>query len=487
MKPKRILGAAAGLLAALAAVLVVNALRVTAPPALPPSPSAPPAVAAPVIAAHLSAALRVETVSHEDRALDDPSALLRLHALLAQTYPRVHAALTREVLGGGALLFTWKGSDPALAPAIFAAHQDVVPVEPGTEGAWTEPPFSGAISGGFVWGRGALDDKLSLIALLEAAESLLAEGFAPKRTVFLAFGCDEEVLGERGAKVIVETLAARGVHAEYAIDEGMVVTEGILPGVAPPVAVIGLGEKGFASIELSVRTEGGHSSMPPAETTIGILAGAVSRVAATPLPSRMTDASRRSMAALAPYLPFGQRLAAANLWLLEPLVRRSMERKDVTAALVRTTTAPTIFHSGVKENVLPSHARAVVNFRVLPGDTVEGVAAHVRRVVADPRVEVRIQRASEPPPISSADTDAYHRIERAIRRSYPSAVVAPGLVLGATDGRHYSRVAGAVYRFAPMVLRGTEDRDRLHGTNERIPVADLEAAVTFYRDLLSDR
>jgi carboxypeptidase PM20D1 len=475
---------------ALGAVLVANTLRVAAPAGPPSAPSAAraPVVDAALVASHLAATLRVQTISHEDRAEDDPTAVGRLHAVLAATYPRVHAALAREELGDGGLLFTWKGSDASLRPAILAAHQDVVPVEPGTEAAWREPPFAGAVSGGFVWGRGALDDKLSLVGLLEAAESLLAEGFTPRRTILLAFGADEEVSGERGAKVIAAALAARGVRAEYVLDEGMAVTEGIFPDVSPPVAVIGLGEKGFATLELVVDGAGGHSSMPPVETAVSVLASAVARVAAAPMPARMTEATRRSLERLAPYLPFGKRIGAANLWLLEPLVVRALASQNVTSALVRTTTAPTMFQAGVKENVLPSRARAAVNFRILPGDTVEGVVAHVTRAVADSRVQIRVMPGfpHDPPPLASADSAAYRRIEQAVQRIYPTAVVAPGLVLGATDGRHYAGVADAVYHFVPFVVRGAAERDQIHGTNERVPVADLEAAVAFYRELMRD-
>lgn len=472
--------------ALLVGILVANTLRIPAPP--PPSRAAPPApvIAAAVIAEHLAAAIRIETISHEDGALDDPAALARLRSLLEATYPRVHRALERESLAAGALLYTWKGRDPSLRPVLFAAHQDVVPIEPGTEASWTEPPFSGRIAGGFVWGRGALDDKGSLIGLLEAAESLLAEGFAPRRTILLAFGADEEV-GGRGALAIAAALQARGTRVEYALDEGLAVTEGVVPGVALPVAVVGLGEKGFVTVELAIEVPGGHSSMPPPETAIGILAAAVDRVARAPLPARMTEAARRSLAVLAPYLPFGQRLAVANLWLLEPLVVASLTRKPLTNATVRTTTAPTIFQAGIKGNVLPSHARAAVNFRVLPGDTIEGVVAHVRRVVADPRVSVEVMPTlgGDPLPLASVDTRAYRLLEQTLQRFYPGAVVAPGLVLAATDARHYTGVADAVYHFAPFVFRAG-DRERIHGTNERAALADLEVAVGVYRDLMKD-
>lgn len=471
----------------LAAVLLIRTARL-APPALPPAaPPPPPAVPAAVVAAHLAAALRIDTVSHEDPRLDDPAKLASLHALLATTYPRVHAAMPPERVGCG-LLYTWKGQEPARSPALFAAHLDVVPVEPGTEGAWTHPPFAGVIEGGEVIGRGALDDKGAAIALLEAAESLLAEGFRPRRTALIALGCDEEVGGERGAKAIAAHLAARGVRLEYALDEGMAVTEGVVPDVDRPVAVIGLGEKGYLTVELSVEMPGGHSSMPPPETAVSVLARAVDRVAASPLPARLDGVPRAQLEAIAPYMPFGKRLAIANLWLLGPVVRAMMAKQPVTNAVVRTTTAPTVFEAGVKENVLPARGRALVNFRVLPGDTVEGVLGHVRAAIADDRVKARAagKLDSEPRPLASAGTPAYARLEGTLRRLYPGAAVVPGLVLGVTDGRHYAPIADAVYSFAPIVLRGAAARESIHGANERIRADDLATGVTFFRELIED-
>lgn len=483
---RRILRATSAAIALLAAVLVGNTLRKTAPPR--PARWAPPApaVGAELVAAHLAAAVRLDTVSHEDPRLDDPQKLAALRALIEATYPRVHASLARELHGGRALLYTWKGSDPALLPALFAAHQDVVPIEPGTEASWEHPPFSGAIAGGYVWGRGTLDDKGPLVCLLEAAESLLAEGFAPRRTILLAFGSDEEVSGE-GAKAIAGALAARGARLEYALDEGMVVTEGVVPDVSRRVAVIGLAEKGYVSVELVVEAPGGHSSMPPAETAIGVLASALDRLGRSPMPARLPRTSRLAMEALAPYLPFGKRVAVSNLWLFEPLVLSAMAKQPVTNASVRTTAAPTILQAGVKENVLPSRARAVVNFRILPGDTVDGVLAHVRRAVADPRVRLSplAGLGGDPPPESPADARAYRLIEATIHRFYPDAVVTPGLVLGATDGRLYASIAQGVYHFAPFVF-GPHDRERVHGTNERVAVADLATAVGVYRALMRD-
>jgi carboxypeptidase PM20D1 len=468
-------------------VLVVNTLRQgrVALPSVPPPPN--DAVDATAVAAHLAQAIRFKTVSHEDPKDDDYAEVDGMRAFFEATYPKLHATLTREVVGGHGLVYTWAGSDASLRPVLLAAHQDVVPVEPGTEGAWTHPPFAGAVADDFVWGRGARDDKASLVTILEAVEALVGVGFKPKRTVVLAFGFDEEVGGALGAKTIAASFAAKGTRFDYVLDEGGAVVKGVVEGVARPLALVGLTEKGFVTTELTVSMPTGHSSMPPPQTSVGILAAAIDRLERQQMPPHLTPTSRRFFETLAPELPFTKRLAMSNLWLLEPLVLSQLTKQQATNATVRTTTAPTIFQAGVKENVLPSSARALVNFRILPGDSVDGVVAHVREVVADERVVVKVaeRMVSEPPPESSADSRAYRLIETTIRQFFPEVLVVPNVVVGATDARNYAPVADAVYHFGPFVL-GKEDLSTIHGTNERFRVDDLAVAVRFYEQLLRD-
>src|SRR5262249_35711364 len=367
----------------------------------------------------------------------------------------------------------------------FLAHQDVVPVEPGTEGSWAHPPFDGTIADGFVWGRGALDDKESLVGLFEAVESLLGEGFRPRRTIYLASGFDEEVGGGAGAGAIAALLRDRGVRFEWVLDEGRAVVEGVVPQVEKPVAAIGVAEKGFVSVELTTESEGGHSSMPPRETAVGVLAAAIDRLEHHPMPARLRGASREGLRTLAPYMPFRSRIMLSNLWLFSPLVTRALTRTPLTNAWVRTTTAPTMFQSGVKENVLPSRARAVVNCRILQGDTVAGVLSHVQRVVGDDRVRVtRLEgTVSEPSPESSTASAGYRLIETTAREVFPDAVPAPSLVTGASDSRYFTPLADDVSRFVPVRL-GAEDLKRYHGTNERVAVDQVASAVEFYRLVL---
>jgi carboxypeptidase PM20D1 len=485
---KRAAKALALAIALLALVLVVNTLRKSAPATAAPPPPPPAAIDAARVGEHLAEAIRATTISHESAADDDATAFTSLRELLERTYPKTFATIPHETIGERALLFTWTGSDTSLKPVLFAAHMDVVPVEPGTEGRWSHPPFSGAIADGYVWGRGALDDKFALVAILEAAESLAAEGYAPKRTIYLAFGADEEVGGLRGAKLVAAALASRGVHLEYALDEGMAVTDGIMPGVAGKVALIGIAEKGYVSVEIVAEDDGGHSSMPPSVTAIDRLSAALQRLHESPMPVRLRGAPRVLLETIAPHMSFGKRLVMSNLWLFEGVVVDQMAQTPATNASIRTTTAPTMLEAGVKDNVLPTSARAVVNFRIVPGDTVASVVAHVEEAVRDPRVHVKQigKIASDPSPEAPIDARPWGLIERTIRQFFPGLVaVAPALVVSATDGRYYAPLAGGVYHFAPSVMR-KEDLRRVHGIDERASVEELAAGARFYRELLRD-
>jgi carboxypeptidase PM20D1 len=445
------------------------------------------AAESPAVAEHLAEAIRFETVSSSSDVRADAKIFARFHEFIGRTFPRVHRTLGRRSFPSDSLLFTWKGSDASKAPGLLLAHQDVVPVEPGSEGAWTHPPFAGVVADGWVWGRGAMDDKASLIAILEAVESLLAEGFTPRRTVLLGFGSDEEIGGVDGAAGIARELETEGVRLEFVLDEGKTVTRGIVVGIDSPVAEIGIAEKGFLSVGLHVDAEGGHSSRPLAESAIGILAEAVARLECHPLPARVDGSAREMLESLASERPWLDRVRFRNLWLFGPLIARSFAKNPSLQPFVRTTTAPTIFHAGIKENVLPRQADAVVNFRILPGDSIASVLEHVRAVVDNDRVKIaRYGRiVSEPSPISSRTSAAYARIERTIRGLYPEARIVPSLVTGATDSRHFSGIADGVYRFMPNSV-GPDDLRRFHGVDERMSVAELERAVEFYRRFLKD-
>ena len=239
-----------------------------------------PAPEAVAVAERLGGAIRFQTIASRDDPDANAAEFRKLHDYLQQRYPKAHAALKRELVGGYSLLYTWPGTDAAAKPILLLAHQDVVPVSPGTESKWEVPPFSGEVKGGYIWGRGSWDDKGNLIAQMEAVEMLVASGFKPRQTIYLAFGHDEEISGLRGAVEIAKLLQSRNVKLDFVLDEGLLITEGIMPGLQKPAALIGIAEKGFLSMVLKVPATPGHSSMPPpkGESAIAMMSAALRRL-----------------------------------------------------------------------------------------------------------------------------------------------------------------------------------------------------------------
>lgn len=482
---KRLLLAVLLLVLLLAAAVTVNTLRHGSKQLDVPA-VAPLAVDETGLAQRLSAAIRARTISAYDNPQLNADQFKQLHDHLRSAYPRVHSTLQREVIGELSLLYTWPGTDPAAQPILLMAHQDVVPVAAGTEGDWSVAPFSGEVKDGFVWGRGAWDDKGNLIAQLEAVEVLLAAGFQPRRTVYLAFGADEEVGGRRGAVQIARLLAGRNVKLEFVIDEGLLITDGVMPGLSKPAALIGIAEKGYLSVVLRVAATPGHSSMPPPKGTgaIPMMSAALKRIDDEQLPGGIRGVAREMFETVAPEMDGFGRVALSNLWLFGPVVQKQLEAGASTNAMLRTTTALTVVNAGNKDNVVPGRAEATVNFRLLPGDTKDGVLQHVKRTVADDRFELyALPGSSEASPVSPTQSPSYQLISRTVREVFPGTIVAPGLMIGATDSRHFTAISDHIYRFSPVRAR-PEDLSRFHGTNERVSTANLVELVRFYHRLV---
>jgi carboxypeptidase PM20D1 len=269
------------------------------------------------------------------------------------------------------------------------------------------------------------------------------------------------------------------------LDEGGAIGDGVLPGITAPVALVGIAEKGFLTVELSARVSGGHSSWPPRQGAVGIVSAAVVKLDDNPMPARLEEPTAALFNSIGPRFPFTQRAAFANLWLTRPLVMRQLENRPTTDAMVRTTIAPTIFQAGTKDNVLPRYARALINFRILPGDSIASVMQHVRRVIDDSRVDVKPagRFAAEPSAVSSTGSKAFRTLERSIRSIAPDVMVAPYLVVVVTDGRHYQNLSGNIFRFLPLRLT-SEDLERMHGIDERIGIREYEAAIRIYRQIV---
>ena len=361
-----------------------------------------------------------------------------------------------------------------------------MPVAPGTDKDWQHPPYDGVISDGFIWGRGSWDDKGNLYSMLEAAEQMAKEGFRPKRTIYLAFGHDEEVSGTRGAKAIAATLASRGVRLDFVLDEGLLIADGMMKGLDKPAALIGLAEKGYATLVLTAHSTPGHSSMPPRETAIGMMSAALARLEDHRLPMHVRGAVAEMFDTLAPEMNGVSRVVLSNLWLFKPLLLRQFETSGPTEAMVRTTTALTIFNAGDKDNVLPGNVDATVNFRLLPGDTQASVTDHVRTTINNERISIApFPGNTDPPPVTGTAGKSYQTLNRTIREVFPDVVVAPGLMVAATDSRHYADIADNIFRFSP-VRANSEDLKRFHGTNERLSIEGYADMIRFYRRLIEN-
>ena len=445
--------------------------------------AAPVPVDQALAARRLSESIRILTISHQDRAENDWAEWDRLHAWLETTYPAAHKAMTREILPNKALVYTWAGSDRSLAPIVLMAHQDVVPVTPGTEGDWKHPPFEGVIAEGAVWGRGAIDDKGSLVTIFESLEALAASGFAPKRTVMIVSGQDEEA-GGSGAQAAAALMKARGIKAEWVLDEGMaVVTD--FPMVNRPVAVIGLAEKGYATLKIVARAPGGHSSAPPKETGVETLARAVLAITGKPFPMTFEGPGAEMIRAIAPEADLSTRIVVANTWLFGGLLKSQLAKNPASAATLHTTIAPTMLKGSPKENVLPQDATAWINYRIAPGQTADEVMAHARRATKGLAVELSWERGGgiNPSPVSSTSSDGW-KLLAALGSEGGTIPVAPGLVTAGTDSRYMAGVAGDVYRFAPMHASISEF-GMIHGTNERMSLENLRRMTDFYTRLIA--
>ncbi|MDZ4858113.1 MAG: M20 family peptidase [Candidatus Hydrogenedentes bacterium] len=468
----------------LGAVVLTRALMMT-PVQVQAAPVTDIDVDARAAAEHLGAAIRFPTISFGVSAPLSKDDFEAFHAYLETTYPQTHATLKRELVGGFTLLYTWQGTNAGLKPLVVLGHFDVVPVPPGTEQDWTHPPFGGEIHDGVVWGRGAADDKQNVIGAMEAVEWLIAKGFTPKRTVILSFGHDEELGGPNGAQGVVALMKERGIAPECVVDEGGSILEGKMPGVNEPTALIGIAEKGYVSFSLTANHEGGHSSTPPKHSAIGILAEAITKIENNPFPGSLSGPTKQMFAAVGPEMPLGQRIVFANLWLFRPIVERLLSGSPETNAVVRTTTAVTMIDGGVKDNVLPPEAKAVVNVRILPGESADSAKQRLIEIIADDRVKIEAieKEPRDPSPVSDVNAASYKLLERTVREVCPDVIVAPFLVLGGTDSRHFYDVTPNVYRFVPARFKGN-DLAMVHGVNERMRVENFAEICRFYVQLI---
>lgn len=360
------------------------------------------------------------------------------------------------------------------------AHYDVVPVE---EDKWLHPPFCGEIFDGELWGRGTLDTKITLLGIMESAEALLAEGFVPQRDVYFSFAGDEEVSGT-GAPSAVEWMKQHDIRPGMVVDEGGAVVSGVFPGVAAPMAVVGIGEKGLMTARITAHADGGHSSMPPAHTAVGKMARAVVRCEAKPFRPSLPKPVREMFLTVGPHAPFGLRLVFANLWCFGGLLARVCTKiGGELGGMVRTTQAFTMAHGSKQGNVMPTEAVATANLRLLNTESPADALEHLRRAVNDPEIAVEDAGSQPASPYASTDNENWAALAAAVQHTWPEAIVTPYLMMACSDSRHFSAICRDVYKFSAMDM-DKEHRGLLHNHNERVAPATVHKAVEFFTRLL---
>lgn len=485
------------LLATLAATLIIRAMSVEPPRREGSTQKVLFQPDAATAADHLASALSYRTVSHDGKALTNTTdtEFLNFQTFLEHSYPAAHSAMDKTLINQYSLLYHWQGSDPQKKPILLLAHYDVVPATlpasadetaAKTETSpWQHPPFAGEISEGYIWGRGALDDKASLIAIMETIDALVREGYQPKRSIYLAFGHDEEIGGKNGAMQIAKHLADKNLRFDFILDEGSMIAIDMIPQFDYAIAAIGPAEKGYLSLKLSSQAKGGHASMPPPQSAIGQLASAIHKLEQNPSPIDR-ELSQALYDEILPHMPFAMKIVLANRWLFNPLIDWAISSSPSLNAGLRTTLATTMIQGGHKENVLPSTASATLNIRILPGDTIAAVIARVKDTIDNEQIRIDILgTANEASAVTDTKGSAYTLIRRTIHQlsGKDNTLVVPRLVVAATDARHYQHLSDQVLRF--IYLPVTPDTiSGIHGDNEKVAIEDLAQAIRFYYQLI---
>lgn len=436
------------------------------------------------VLARLAGAVQIPTVSHTRYEDTDFSAFDAYIDYLQKAFPLFHEHCSLTRVNEYGLVYCWNGKDSSLLPMMLTAHYDVVPLSPDSEQDWKYPGFSGEVAEGRVWGRGTLDIKSQMIAHMEAAEKLMKEGFVPERDYLFVYGHDEEVGGMQGAQKIAEYFQQKNIRLDAVLDEGGVVLCEAMQGIRPPLALIGVAEKGYCDYEISIVGSGGHSSMPPRHTALGRMAQLICNVESHPMPARVTGIVEGMLKNIACEMGFVVRMAVANLWLFRPLLVRVLAGSPATAAMIRSTFAATMCSAGNAPNVLPAKATAVLNVRLLPGDTSAAVKAHIM-ALQNENLEMTMAGTQEPTDVSPMDSHAYTKLLRCVSSVFPMAITTPYLVMGGTDARKYSPVCLNIYRFTPVLITN-EEKDSMHNSNESIKIEEYGRMIRFFETYLRE-
>lgn len=459
----------------------------------------------------LAGGIRIATISSVDYEDTDFGPFDEFKTYLQQQYPQIYAKMDTVTINNYGLVFRWKGKKNNANPILFLSHYDVVPVigydaetaskdsvifnikdkaiDPidSIQNKWKYPPFSGAVADGYIYGRGTLDMKSMLFSILEAADSLLNEGFQPEQDIWFAFGQDEEVSGRQGALKIAEYFKEQGIIFDAVYDEGgyIVSPKSAVESIDRPLALVGTGEKGFLTVKISVKGIGGHSSMPPLKGSLVYAAEIIEKLNNHQMPAEIIVPIQAFLSNVGNEMGFVSKMAIANQWAMKPLLLKSLTKSPASNALVRTTTAITMAKGSDAPNVLTSVSDVTVNYRILPGNTVEEVIQHVKKICQGYDVELDIISAREASAVSSDKTRGFEIIKQSLAQLYPDAIVTPYITIGGTDAYKYQIVSDNIYRLMPVLVNKYEQR-LLHNEGEQLSLENFGKMIWFFRNIMQN-
>ena len=438
-------------------------------------------------------ALKIPTWWPPDAEKGDSEAeapLLRFQGFLADNFDAFHKTAQRYVLSPYSVIYRLPGSGGGSRAVLFIAHYDVVPAE---KEKWSVDPFGAEMKDGFIYGRGSLDMKSTLVSIMEAADNLCAQGWKPKSDIWFAFGGDEERTGINGAIEMAKWFSGKGQKFEWILDEGTSISEDQIKGINTPLALVSVEEKGFLSLDLTAAQEPGHASKPPKVQAAAILARALCRLAKKPFPFRLNPTVEIFFTLASPMMPRFQGLVMRHARAFGPLFFKMAAVNPASEAMLRTTVAMTQLEGSAADNVMPSQVRAVVNLRLLWPMTVEAAVAYVRKAIGDERVRVSVHGLGTGPVAAGGEfrrgakkrkfPRGWTEIQGAMEEAWPGIPLLPFIMVATTDSRHYQQMTDNIFRFSPYKL-DPKELGGIHGHDERISAENLNRGLAFYSGIL---